>query len=159
MNILWPTGMIGALFHTTGAVLRVSYSGYYECFPSTRGGFDSRYPLHRAELDSPDTTKEAELPVLVILVLGVELSSTDHLRSEHEQGWNASEHKSSPAWFLQGEDCEAQLHSALCLNRAKLDANLAQLVEQCFRKAEVPGSIPGVGSTKSTSHRRGAFLL
>lgn len=26
-------------------------------------------------------------------------------------------------------------------------ASLAQLVEQCFRKAEVPGSIPGTGST------------
>ena len=26
--------------------MRVSYSGYYGCFPSTKGGFDSRYPLH-----------------------------------------------------------------------------------------------------------------
>ena len=25
--------------------MRVSYSGYYTCLPSTRYGFDSRYPL------------------------------------------------------------------------------------------------------------------
>ena len=32
------------------------------------------------------------------------------------------------------------------LERSFLHATVAQLVEQCFRKAEVPGSIPGGGS-------------
>ncbi len=34
----------------SGENRRVSYSGYYECFPSIRGGFDSRYPLHPSSL-------------------------------------------------------------------------------------------------------------
>ncbi len=33
-------------------------------------------------------------------------------------------------------------------------ATLAQLVEQCFRKAEVPGSIPGGGSTHTDRAER-----
>ena len=36
-------------------------------------------------------------------------------------------------------------------------ANLAQLVEQCFRKAEVPGSIPGVGSTGERFQKEAFF--
>lgn len=39
-------------------------------------------------------------------------------------------------------------------------ANLAQLVEQCFRKAEVPGSTPGVGSMeKRLETCRDVFLV
>lgn len=37
-------------------------------------------------------------------------------------------------------------------------ATLAQLVEQCFRKAEVPGSIPGGGSTRKIPTSVGIFL-
>ena len=40
-----------------------------------------------------------------------------------------------------------------------LQANLAQLVEQCFRKAEVPGSNPGVGSIKKPPSSDGGFLF
>ena len=36
------------------------------------------------------------------------------------------------------------------LTRGWASANLAQLVEQCFRKAEVPGSNPGIGSIIKT---------
>ena len=36
-------------------------------------------------------------------------------------------------------------------------ATLAQLVEQCFRKAEVPGSIPGGGSITKNSAQGGVF--
>ncbi len=39
-----------------------------------------------------------------------------------------------------------------------LQANLAQLVEQCFRKAEVPGSNPGIGSRKNTP-KQGVFFV
>ncbi len=69
---------------------RVSYSGYYECFPSIRDGFDSRYPLHRAQLGSAD---------------------------------------------------------------------VAQLVEQCFRKAKVVGSNPTIGSRKKPPHAGGFLVL
>ena|GEM_PF-7098374 len=36
----------GVILYHTKQNSRVSYSGYYECFPSIRGGSDSRYPLH-----------------------------------------------------------------------------------------------------------------
>ena len=38
-------------------------------------------------------------------------------------------------------------------------ADIAQLVEQCFRKAEVAGSIPAVGSKVSSLTRGEAFEL
>ncbi len=40
---------------------------------------------------------------------------------------------------------------------SEVQANLAQLVEQCFRKAEVPGSIPGIGSRKKIPSTRDLF--
>ncbi len=52
--------MIGAL-HYRGydrMPSRVSYSGYYECFPSTRGGFDSRYPLHASTFAKRNEMRE-----------------------------------------------------------------------------------------------------
>jgi putative endonuclease len=113
---------------------RQAGSGYYECFPSTRDGFESRYPLHVKNSSSS----------AVFYVS----------RSAKESG---ALYATSWRYTLPFTWCGHLMPNRLHIYRNNdslsplQSSQLSSAVEQCFRKAEVPSSNLGAGSSKKTS--------